>query len=119
VRACQHRQGQHGVLSACPALAGRAPLEVLAAVAAEGVGEVILLALSKVGTGAGPDLQTLRAARLRLVSGGGVRTPDDLSKLAAAGADGVLLATALHRAWITAPDIAAVRAKNGGVTSAP
>jgi len=106
--------GEHGVISACPALAGRPPLEVLDVVAAEGVSEVILLALPQVGTGAGPDLHTLRAARtafpgLHLVSGGGVRTPDDLRALAAAGADGVLLATALHRAWIVATDIDAVR----------
>ena len=106
--------GERGVLSTCPAFAGRSPLDVLERLAAEGVNDVILLALPQVGTGAGPDLQTMRAARtafpgLHLVSGGGVRTPDDLRALAAAGADGVLLATALHRAWIMAADIDAVR----------
>ena len=99
--------GDHGVLSRCSALAGRPPLAVLELLADEGVTEVILLALLQVGTGAGPDLETLRAARgafpgLRLIAGGGVRTPEDLRALAEAGADGVLLATALHRRWITA-----------------
>ena len=116
--------GEHGVLSTCPALSGRTPLDVLEKLATEGVNEVILLALSQVGTGAGPDLQTLRAARaafpgLHLVSGGGVRTPDDLRALAAAGADGVLLATALHRGWVTAADIDALRSEGGRLTSAP
>ncbi len=116
--------GERGVLSACPAFAGRSPLDVLERLAAEGVNDVILLALPQVGTGAGPDLHTLRAARtafpgLHLVSGGGVRTPEDLRALAAAGADGVLLATALHRAWIMATDIDAVRSENGRVTNAP
>lgn len=116
--------GDHGVLSRCPALAGRSALTVLELLAGEGVAEVILLALLQVGTGAGPDLETLRAARaafprLRLITGGGVRTPEDLHLLAEAGADGVLLATALHRGWITAADIRAVRSDRAAFTSGP
>lgn len=115
---------ERGVLSRCPALSGRAPLEALEVLAAEGVGEVILLALTSVGTGAGPDIDTLRAARaayprLRLIAGGGVRGSEDLRRLAAAGADGVLLATALHRGWITAPHIRAVRSGGHAFTSGP
>lgn len=116
--------GMHGVISRCPALAGLRPLAALESLAAEEVDEVILLALPHVGTGAGPDLETLRAARaayprLRLIAGGGVRGPDDLRALAAAGADGVLLATALHRGWITAADVRAVRSGPDALTSAP
>jgi len=116
--------GDHGVLSRCPALAGRPPLAALELLADEGVTEVILLALLQVGTGAGPDLETLRAARadfphLRLIAGGGVRTPEDLQTLAEAGADGVLLATALHRGWITAADIRAARSGRRPLTSGP
>jgi len=92
--------------------------------AGEGVTEVILLALTQVGTGAGPDFGTLRAARaacpgVRLIAGGGVRTPEDLRALAEAGADGVLLATALHRRWITGADIRALRAGGRSFTSEP
>ena len=100
------------------------PLDALEALAAEGVTDVILLALTHVGTGAGPDIGTLRAARaafplLRLIAGGGVRDAEDLRRLAAAGADGVLLATALHRGWIAAADIRAVRSDGHDVTSGP
>ena len=116
--------GEGGVLSRCPALSGRAPMEALEVLAAEGVRDVILLALASVGTGGGPDVGTLRAARaafphLRLIAGGGVRDPEDLRRLAAAGADGVLLATALHRGWIAAPDIRAVRSDGHAFTSGP
>ena len=104
--------GDHGVLSRCPSLRGRSPLAALEPIADEGVTDVILLALTQVGTGAGPDIATLRAARaafprLRLIAGGGVRDAEDLRRLAASGADGVLLATALHRRWITAAEIGA------------
>jgi len=116
--------GDHGVLSRCPALAGQPPLTALQLLADEGVTEVILLALRRVGTGAGPDLETLRAVRvafphLRLIAGGGVRTPEELQTLAEAGADGVLLATALHRGWITATDIRAARVARRALTSGP
>ena len=116
--------GRHGVLSRCPALAGLTPLAALELLAEHGVTDVVLLTLLQVGTGAGPDLETLRAARaafpgLRLIAGGGVRSTGDLRALADAGADGVLLATALHRRWITAADIRALRSDDGRVTSEP
>ncbi len=116
--------GEHGVVSRCRALAGRPALAALELLANEGVTEVILLALLQVGTGAGPDLETLQAARaafpyLHLIAGGGVRTPQDLEMLAEAGADAVLLATALHRGWITAADIRAARSDGHPLTSGP
>jgi phosphoribosylformimino-5-aminoimidazole carboxamide ribotide isomerase len=116
--------GEHGVISACRALRGQAPLDALALLAGEGASDVILLALRHVGTGEGPDLTTLRAARtafptLGLIAGGGVHSAADLRALADGGAHAVLLATALHRGWITLKDIAAVRAEDGPVTSAP
>lgn len=114
----------HGVISRCPELSGRTALGALDLLVAEGATEAILLSLPQVGTGAGPDLETLAAARasfpsLRLISGGGVHGPDDLRRLADAGADGVLLATALHRGWISPADIRAVRASHGALTSEP
>jgi phosphoribosylformimino-5-aminoimidazole carboxamide ribotide isomerase len=106
--------GAQGVLSRCPSLRGRTPLDALELLVAEGVTDIILLALTQVGTGARPDVATLRVARaayprLRLIAGGGVRDAEDLRHLAANGADGVLLATALHRGWITAAEISAAR----------
>ena len=113
-----------GVLSRCSTLSGQPPVAVIELLAQEGVTEVILLALHQVGTGAGPDLKALRAVRdafpyLRVIAGGGVRTAEDLRALAESGADGVLLATALHRGWITAAHIRAVQQDDRPFTSGP
>jgi HisA/HisF family protein len=103
--------GAEGVISRCPELSGLQPLAALETLCtAAALTSVILLFLEQVGTGAGLDIATLQAARqafpsLTLLSGGGVRAPDDLRVLAALGIDGVLLATALHRGWITAADL--------------
>ncbi|HEX5633320.1 MAG TPA: HisA/HisF-related TIM barrel protein, partial [Gemmatimonadales bacterium] len=56
---------------------------------------------ARVGRGGGPALESLERVRhavpgVRLVAGGGVRDGDDLGRLSAAGADGVLVASALH-----------------------
>jgi phosphoribosylformimino-5-aminoimidazole carboxamide ribotide isomerase len=106
--------GPEGVLSRCSDLAGLAAGDALDLLAGEGTLDVILLPLTRVGTGAGPDVETLRAARAAhpgtyLVAGGGVRDRADLEALAAAGADAVLVATALHRRWVGAADVRAVR----------
>lgn len=70
-----------------------------------GVETVIVLDLAKVGGLGGADekmLRDLRAALpgVDLITGGGVRDQADLDRLAAAGADGALVATALHRGVI-------------------
>jgi phosphoribosylformimino-5-aminoimidazole carboxamide ribotide isomerase len=62
---------------------------------------VIAMTLARVGAGAGPDLERLRALRAmapgkRLYAAGGVRGPDDLADLRALGCAGVLVASALH-----------------------
>ena len=63
--------------------------------------EVIVMSLHRVGTGGGPDTRRLarcreRAPAKRYYAAGGVRDAGDLDRLAAAGAAGVLLASALH-----------------------
>jgi phosphoribosylformimino-5-aminoimidazole carboxamide ribotide isomerase len=70
-----------------------------------GVETVIVLDLARVGGLGGADetmLGELRAALpgVELVAGGGVRDQTDLDRLAVAGADGALVATALHRGAI-------------------
>lgn len=62
---------------------------------------VIVMALSRVGSAAGPDLDLLAAARARapgatLIGAGGVRDAADLAAAAAAGAGAWLVASALH-----------------------
>lgn len=71
--------------------------------------DVILMALSRVGSHRGPDVERLRrfrrlAPHVRFHSAGGVRGPGDLDVLAAAGAAGVLAASALHAGTIRPVD---------------
>ena len=76
--------------------------------------EVIVMTLAQVGAGSGPDLESLSALRgrapdRRLYAAGGVRGPDDLRALRAAGIAGALVASALHDGALsrtTAPDLA-------------
>ena len=87
-------------LSRDPQLAGLSALDALARLA--GPREVIVLDLARVGTGAGPDVETIAEIHaafpdLELLAGGGVRDADDLRALADAGAAGALVGTALHR----------------------
>lgn len=71
-------------------------------VASLGFRTVIVLDVATVGTGDGPStagrIESLREAypHLELLTGGGVRHRDDVKRLEDAGADGVLVASALH-----------------------
>jgi phosphoribosylformimino-5-aminoimidazole carboxamide ribotide isomerase len=71
---------------------------------------VIVMTLARVGAGAGPDVDQVaavvqRAAGRPVYAAGGVRGAADLHQLAAIGATGALVATALHNGTITARDI--------------
>jgi HisA/HisF family protein len=106
------REGR--VLSPDPQLAGRSAPDALAQLRRPGLREAIVLDLARVGSGEGPDvglIAELHAAfpDLDLLAGGGVRDVDDLRALDAAGAAGALVATALHRGVIGAPELAALR----------
>jgi len=62
---------------------------------------VIVMTLERVGSGAGPDLQTLRDVRVKapnatLVGAGGLRSQADLVLAGEAGASAWLVASALH-----------------------
>jgi phosphoribosylformimino-5-aminoimidazole carboxamide ribotide isomerase len=62
---------------------------------------VIAMTLERVGSGTGPDLDTLRELRSRaprtsLVGAGGIRDEADLARAQDAGADAWLVASALH-----------------------
>jgi phosphoribosylformimino-5-aminoimidazole carboxamide ribotide isomerase len=100
---------RHGEPIASPGGEQR-PEAIAARAAAAGATAVIVLELSRVGTGSGPDLATI--ARIRravpgttLLAGGGVRGFDDLARLAESGCDGALVATALHDGRLTAADV--------------
>src|SRR5262245_24380735 len=79
----------------------RDPGGIAAAAAAKGVTRFLLLDLARVGTAGGPPLEALKTVQkpLRaadLLVGGGIRNLEDLKAVAAAGARGALLASALH-----------------------
>ena len=64
-------------------------------------GRLIVMTLERVGSGAGPDLETLRDVRrlapaAMVIGAGGIRSEDDLAQARAAGADAWLVASALH-----------------------
>jgi len=94
-------------------LSGR-PLELARAAVTAGAGAIIVLDLARVGSGRGVDsglLEALRRAHphVELLAGGGIGTVRDLERLADAGLDGALVATALHDGRIRRGDVAAVR----------
>jgi HisA/HisF family protein len=71
---------------------------------------VIVMTLARVGSGDGPDLARIaaivaRAGDRRIYAAGGVRNRADIEALHAAGAAGVLIATALHAGTIKAGDL--------------
>ncbi|MBO0663914.1 nickel transporter [Jiella sp. MQZ9-1] len=74
---------------------------------------LIVMTLQKVGSGAGPDFDLLRAIKARagdrwVYAAGGVRGPQDLRALDAMGMAGVLVASALHDGRITRADLDAL-----------
>ena len=92
----------------------RTPLEIARAAVTAGARAIIMLDLARIGSGRGVDLVLLEALRhafphVELLAGGGIGTPRDLDRLAAAGLDGALIASALHDGRIKREDVAAVR----------
>lgn len=83
-------------------IGGGEPADQIATRAAgAGAGAIIVLDLARVGMRAGLDLELLARVRkaapdVVLLAGGGVRGPEDLDRLADAGCDGALVATALR-----------------------
>jgi len=91
------------------------PAHVVAARAAgAGAGAVIVIDLARVGTGTGLDFALIAHVReavpdVTLLAGGGVRGTEDLARLADAGCDGVLVATALQDGRLGPIDVTAAR----------
>jgi HisA/HisF family protein len=77
--------------------------------------DVIVMALARVGSGAGPDLSALdtvraRAQRRRVFAAGGVRGSADLATLRSLGVAGALVASCLHEGQLTSADLASFAA---------
>ena len=90
------------------------PLALAHAAVTAGAGAIIVLDVARVGSGRGVDCVLLEALRrahphVEMLAGGGIGTARDLERLADAGLDGALVATALHDGRIRRGDVAAVR----------
>ncbi len=89
-------------LAQADGLRAMAPRELARRGVDAGAEAVIVLDLARVGGSGGADdamMREMRAALpgVDLIAGGGVRHREDLERLAAAGANGALVATAVHR----------------------
>ena len=96
-------------LASAEVLRAMSPRELARRAVDAGVETVIVLDLARVGGSGGTDdamLHDLRAALpgVDLIAGGGVRDQADLDRLAAAGVNGTLVATAVHRGVIRGRD---------------
>ena len=87
------------------------PIDMGCAVIECGVRELIVLDLASVGLASGPTTleicQELKdfAPKLKLITGGGVRSSADLATLREAGIDGALVASSLHDGSVTPSDL--------------
>lgn len=107
---------QEQPLTQAPGWAGRSSLQIGQQALALGVRRMIVLDLARVGVGQGPGAEDL-CRRLRaespdveLIGGGGVRGAADLRRLAVAGCNAALVASALHDGGLSAEEIAQLSA---------
>jgi phosphoribosylformimino-5-aminoimidazole carboxamide ribotide isomerase len=81
------------------------PMTFLRELEAQGVSQIIVLDLAKVGSGEGVNMfflrEVLKTVKAEVLVGGGVRDVKDLVELKGLGVLGVLVATALHSGEIS------------------
>ncbi|HEX4600310.1 MAG TPA: HisA/HisF-related TIM barrel protein [Gemmatimonadales bacterium] len=90
------------------------PLALARAAVDAGAAALLVLDLARVGRRCGVNLELVGAVRrahadVELLAGGGIRSVGDLERLAAAGCDGALVATALHEGGLTRAHLEGVR----------
>jgi HisA/HisF family protein len=106
------REGEPVVATGHGMPSGQAAHDVAARAGRAGAGSMIVIDLARVGTGRGLDLELIArvrdAAPGQLLAGGGVHGLEDLERLADAGCDGALVASALHDCRVGASEIAAM-----------
>jgi phosphoribosylformimino-5-aminoimidazole carboxamide ribotide isomerase len=85
------------------------PLEMLKAFMSVGLSQIVVLDLSRVGSGEGVDLAFLKQIKdtldIDVYVGGGVRGIEDLVELEKLGISGALIATSLHTGKITVSEL--------------
>jgi phosphoribosylformimino-5-aminoimidazole carboxamide ribotide isomerase len=99
-----------------PGASHQGPPAELARTAVDGAGvpAVLVLDLARIGSAGGVNLDLVAALRrahpgIELLAGGGIGSVRDLERLADAGCDGALVATALHDGSLAKKHIDAVR----------
>jgi phosphoribosylformimino-5-aminoimidazole carboxamide ribotide isomerase len=106
-------------MAAPAAWAGVDPRDLARQAIAQGVSTILLLDLSRVGTGRGPGTLGLLAGirqehpRVRVIVGGGISAIEEVLALKNAGATGVLVGRALHDGRIGARELARLRQESG------
>ncbi len=89
------------------------PIDIASAVIEAGVHDIIVLDLKSVGTGTGPATLPLCSQikafseNCSIITGGGIRSIEDLKMLQREGLQGALVATAIHDGTIRPDDLAA------------
>jgi len=107
------------VVRAAVAHSGLTPPELARRAAAAGAGTLLVLDVHRVGRG-GIDTALVERVRravpnVALYAGGGVRELADLTRLAAAGCDGALVASALHDGTVGRADVERLRGGRGRI----
>jgi phosphoribosylformimino-5-aminoimidazole carboxamide ribotide isomerase len=107
------------LITRSPAIGQLTPRELIHRCFESGVRELIVLDLQEVGTRRGFDdcrsAPTLigevrqELPEMKLTSGGGVRTADDIARWLSVGCDHVLVATAIHDCVLTPDDVTRLR----------
>jgi phosphoribosylformimino-5-aminoimidazole carboxamide ribotide isomerase len=115
------RHGEPVVSSASVGITGESATRLAARAASSNVGSVIVLDLARVGTAVGIDLPLVERVReaapdVALIAGGGVRGSEDLRRLAEAGCQGALVASALQDGDLSASNVAAAVALQPSVS---
>jgi phosphoribosylformimino-5-aminoimidazole carboxamide ribotide isomerase len=101
-------------IGATGVVGGRSIEDLVDAGLEAGIGAVIVIDLSRIGASLGPDFEMVGRVRAHcqnvpVIAGGGIRDGTDLIRLADAGCDGVLVATALVEGRLTTDDLRRAR----------
>ena len=101
------REGK--VVSKSPTMIMQKPVQAAEILAGIGVSQLIVLELTKVGSESGIDRSLaesiVKAVKIPVITGGGIRDTTDLDELRRIGIGGALVATSLHTGSVTAEDL--------------
>ncbi|MCP8310874.1 MAG: HisA/HisF-related TIM barrel protein [Candidatus Methylarchaceae archaeon HK02M1] len=102
------------ILSKCKGIIGLRPEFLAKKLESMGIRELIVLDLSKIGSGSGVDIELARrvvnSVKIPITIGGGIRDIDDILLLQKFSISGVLVSTALHTLKITKKDFLRLQA---------